>query len=307
VTKLPFGETLTDWGYAGGWLMVRAMPDVLARNVFDVGARYAARDGGPEQLRKNLARVLGTTPAEVPDSLMRASVASYARYWREAFRLPTMNRAELAKRLDRVFIGAEKFAIAREGGRGAVMALPHSGNWDMAGVWLAQNYGTFTTVAERLRPESLYDRFIAYRESLGFEVLPLTGGERSPMEVLAERLRANRFVCLMADRDLTRSGVPVDFFGEVTRLPAGPAKLAIETGSPLHPAHVYYDGDDCVVQINDALDTSSGDVGVITQALADRFAVNIAAHPQDWHMLQPQWVADLSEERRARLEGKDDR
>jgi len=187
-----------------------------------------------------------------------------------------------------------------------VMALPHSGNWDMAGVWLAQKYGTFTTVAERLKPESLYDRFIAYRESLGFEVLPLTGGQRPPMVVLAERLRANKFVCLMADRDLTRSGVQVDFFGEPTRLPAGPAKLAIETGAPLHPAHVYYDGDDCVVQIDDSLDTSSGDVGVITQALADRFAVNIAAHPQDWHMLQPQWLADLSAERRARLEGRDD-
>jgi KDO2-lipid IV(A) lauroyltransferase len=305
--KLPLGDSLTDWGYATGWLVVRAMPETLARNAFDAGARYAARGGGPEQLRKNLARVIGTTPVEVPDSLIRASVASYARYWREAFRLPTMNQAELAKRLDRVFIGAEKFAAAREGGRGAVIALPHSGNWDMAGVWLAQNYGTFTTVAERLKPESLYDRFIAYRESLGFEVLPLTGGQRPPMEVLAERLRDNRFVCLMADRDLTRSGVQVDFFGEPTRLPAGPAKLAIETGAPLHPAHVYYDGDDCVVQIDGALDTSSGDIGVITQALADRFAVNIAAHPQDWHMLQPQWVADLSEERRARLEGKGDR
>jgi KDO2-lipid IV(A) lauroyltransferase len=283
------------------------MPDVLARNVFDVGAWYAARGGGPEQLRKNLARVIGTTPAEVPDSLMRASVASYARYWREAFRLPTMNQVELARRLDRVFIGAEKFADADRGGRGAVIALPHSGNWDMAGVWLAQNYGTFTTVAERLTPESLYDRFIVYRESLGFEVLPLTGGQRPPMEILAERLRANRFVCLMADRDLTRSGVQVNFFGEPTRLPAGPARLAIETGAPLHPAHVYYDGDDCVVQIDDALDTSSGDVGVITQALADRFAVNIAVHPQDWHMLQPQWLADLSAERRARLDGDDDR
>jgi len=304
--KLPLGDSLTDWGYATGWLVVRAMPETLARNAFDAGARYAARGGGPEQLRKNLARVIGTTPVEVPDSLIRASVASYARYWREAFRLPTMNQAELAKRLDRVFIGAEKFAAAREGGRGAVIALPHSGNWDMAGVWLAQNYGTFTTVAERLKPESLYDRFIAYRESLGFEVLPLTGGQRPPMEVLAERLRDNRFVCLMADRDLTRSGVQVDFFGEPTRLPAGPAKLAIETGAPLHPAHVYYDGDDCVVQIDGALDTSSGDIGVITQALADRFAVNIAAHPQDWHMLQPQWVADLSAERRARLDGKDD-
>jgi KDO2-lipid IV(A) lauroyltransferase len=303
--KVPFGDNLTDWGYATGWLMVRAMPEVLARNAFDVGARYAARGGGPEQLRKNLARVIGTTPAEVPDALIRASVASYARYWREAFRLPTMNQAALADRLDRVFIGAEKFDAALVGGRGAVMALPHSGNWDMAGVWLAQKYGTFTTVAERLKPESLYDRFIAYRESLGFEVLPLTGGERPPMEVLAERLEANRFVCLMADRDLTRSGVQVDFFGEPTRLPAGPARLALETGAPLHPAHVYYDGDDCVVQIDDALDTSSGDVGVITQALADRFAVNIAAHPQDWHMLQPQWLADLSAQRRARLEGKD--
>ena len=303
--KVPFGDNLTDWGYATGWLMVRAMPEVLARNAFDAGARYAARGGGPEQLRKNLARVIGTTPAEVPDALIRASVASYARYWREAFRLPTMNQAALAERLDRVFIGAEKFDVALVGGRGAVMALPHSGNWDMAGVWLAQKYGTFTTVAERLKPESLYDRFIAYRESLGFEVLPLTGGERPPMEVLAERLEANRFVCLMADRDLTRSGVQVDFFGEPTRLPAGPARLALETGAPLHPAHVYYDGDDCVVQIDDALDTSSGDVGVITQALADRFAVNIAAHPQDWHMLQPQWLADLSAQRRARLEGKD--
>jgi KDO2-lipid IV(A) lauroyltransferase len=303
--KVPFGDNLTDWGYATGWLMVRAMPEALARNAFDAGARYAARGGGPEQLRKNLARVIGTTPAEVPDALIRASVASYARYWREAFRLPTMNQAALAERLDRVFIGAEKFDAALVGGRGAVMALPHSGNWDMAGVWLAQKYGTFTTVAERLKPESLYDRFIAYRESLGFEVLPLTGGERPSMEVLAERLEANRFVCLMADRDLTRSGVQVDFFGEPTRLPAGPARLALETGAPLHPAHVYYDGDDCVVQIDDALDTSSGDVGVITQALADRFAVNIAAHPQDWHMLQPQWLADLSAQRRARLEGKD--
>ena len=292
---------VADLGYAAGWRLVRAMPDPLARSIFGAGARYAAFGGGPDQLRRNLARVLGTTPAAVPNSLMRASLASYARYWREAFRLPAMNLPKVAARLDRVFIGADKFATAHAAGTGAVMALPHSGNWDMAGVWLAQNYGTFTTVAERLKPESLYDRFIEFRESLGFEVLPATGGDRPPMEILSERLRANRFVCLMADRDLSRSGVPVQFFGEPTRLPAGPAKLALATGAPLHPAHVYYDGPDCVVQIDDAIDTSSGDVGLITQALADRFAVNIAAHPQDWHMLQPLWLADLSEERRARL------
>ncbi|BBX36638.1 lipid A biosynthesis lauroyl acyltransferase [Mycolicibacterium mageritense DSM 44476 = CIP 104973] len=299
--RIPFSAHATDLGYATGWRLVRAMPEFLARNVFDAGAWYASVNGGPEQLRKNLARVLGVAPAEVPGSLMRASLESYARYWREAFRLPSMDLPAVARRLDEVFVGADKLHAAHQAGRGGVLALPHSGNWDMAGVWLAQEFGTFATVAERLKPESLFRRFIEYRESLGFEVFPLSGGERPPFELLSERLRDNKFVCLMAERDLTRNGVEVDFFGEPTRMPAGSAKLAIETGAPLHPVHVHYDGDDCVVEVFDALDTSSGDVRVITQLLADRFAANIAAHPADWHMLQPQWLADLSDERRARL------
>ena len=296
------GGHFTDLGYATGWRLVRAMPELVARNTFEAGALYASRGGGPKQLRKNLARVIGVPPEDVPDGLMRASLASYARYWREAFRLPSMDLAAVARRLDEVFIGADRLVAAADAGRGGVLALPHSGNWDLAGVWLAHTHGTFATVAERLKPESLYRRFIEYRESLGFEMLPLTGGERPPFEVLAERLRQNKFVCLMADRDLTRSGVQVDFFGEPTRMPAGSAKLALETGAPLFPAHVHYDGDDCVVDIQEPLDTSSGDVTVITQALADRFTENIGAHPADWHMMQPQWLADLSDERRARLE-----
>jgi KDO2-lipid IV(A) lauroyltransferase len=166
---------------------------------------------------------------------------------------------------------------------------------------MVYKHGTFTTVAERLKPEPLYRRFIAYRESLGFEMLPLTGGDRSPYEVLAERLRANKVVCLMAERDLTRSGVQVDLFGEPTRMPAGPAKLAIDTGAALLPTHSYYLRDSVVTQVHPPLDTSSGDVAAITQKLADHFARNIAAHPADWHMMQPQWLADLSDERRAKL------
>ena len=126
-------------------------------------------------------------------------------------------------------------------------------------------------------------------------MLPLTGGARPPFEVLAERLRGNGLVCLMSDRDLTRSGVQVDFFGEPTMLPAGPAKLALATGAALLPVHSCYEPDVAVTAIGAPLDISSGDVGAITQALADRFAANIAAHPADWHMLQPQWLADLSE------------
>ena len=295
-------RTTTDWGYAAGWMAVRAVPEFAARTVFDTGARYAARNGGPDQLRKNLARVVGVAPADVPDALMRASLAAYGRYWREAFRLPTMDHRVLARQIDETFRGADNIDAALAEGRGVVMALPHSGNWDMAGVWLARTRGTFTTVAERLKPESLYRRFIAYRESLGFEVLPLSGGERPPFEVLAERLRANRAVCLMAERDLTRSGVEVDFFGEPTRMPSGPAKLAIETGAALLPAHCWNEGESWPVSIHPPLDCSSGDVTTITQALADQFAQNISAHPEDWHMLQPQWLADLSDDRRARLE-----
>ena len=301
--RIPLGGQLSDLGYATGWRVVRAMPEFAARNVFEAGALYASRGGGPEQLRKNLARVIGVPPAKVPGSLIRASLASYARYWREAFRLPSMDHEVLGQKLQEAAQGTEHVEAALRAGKGAILALPHSGNWDMSGIWLTNNYGRFATVAERLKPESLYKRFLEYRESLGFEVLPLTGGARPAFEILAERLRGNGLVALMSDRDLTRSGVHVDLFGEPTRLPAGPAKLALSTGAALLPTHSFYTRDNTVTALYPPLDTSSGDVGVITQALADQFTTNIAAHPADWHMLQPQWMADLPEDRRAKLEG----
>lgn len=302
-SRFSIGDHVTDLGYAAGWRVVRAMPELFARNAFDAGAIYASRNGGPVQLRKNLARVLGVAPEQVPGGVIRASLASYARYWREAFRLPSMDKEKLRPKLEPCLLGRHYIDAALEAGRGVIMPLPHSGNWDMAGVWMVQHYGTFTTVAERLKPESLYKRFMDYRESLGFEMLPLTGGERPPYEVLVERLRDNRIVCLMADRDLTRSGVEVEFFGEATRMPAGSAKLAIETGAQILPTHCYNTRDAWVFDVAGPLDTSSRDITTITQAMADRFARGIAAHPEDWHMMQPQWLADLSEERQAKLRG----
>ena len=123
---------------------------------------------------------------------------------------------------------------------------------------------------------------------------------RNP-DLAAERTRKREELLVATERDLARTGGQVDFFGEPTRMPAGPAKLAINTGAALVPVHCWYDGDDCRVMFGPPLDCASGDVGVVTQALADVFARNIAEHPADWHMLQPQWLADLSDERRARL------
>ncbi|GAA4477155.1 phosphatidylinositol mannoside acyltransferase [Rhodococcus olei] len=306
---MSLAERVSDLGYAAGWRLVRALPDRVATGLFDLGAdfacrrieRAARRGGGPVQLRRNLARVLGVPPERVPDDLIRASVRSYARYWREAFRLPSMDQAELGRRLDSKVLGQEHLEAGLAAGKGVVLALPHSGNWDMAGVWLVQSHGRLSTVAERLKPESLYQRFVEYRESLGFEIFPLSGGETPPFEQLADRLRDNRVVCLLGERDLAERGVPVTFFGEPTRMPAGPAKLAIDTGAVLLPVHCWFEGDDWGFSVDPAIDTSGG-VAAATQALADRFAVNIAAHPADWHMLQPLWLSDLSAARRARME-----
>ena len=300
---MSLGEQLGAAGYVAGWRVVRALPDGLARRLFDAGADVAARrGGGPEQLRRNLARVLGTAPADVPDEMMRASVRSYARYWREAFRLPSMDLAAQARSIDASVTGKEHLEAALAAGRGAVLALPHSGNWDMAGVWLTQTHGQFTTVAERLRPESLYREFVAYRESLGFEIFPLSGGERPPFPQLRDRLEAGGVVCLLGERDLARHGVPVTFFGEPTRMPAGPARLAIDTGAALLPVHCWFTEAGWGFSVEPPVDVSGG-VESATQSLADRFAANIAAHPQDWHMLQPLWWDDLSEARRARMTG----
>ncbi|MFD3703197.1 phosphatidylinositol mannoside acyltransferase [Nocardia sp. NPDC058658] len=294
-------DQLSDWGYAAGWRLVRSAPEGLARKVFNFGADRAVKDGGPEQLRRNLSRVLGVPADQVPDELMRASMRSYARYWREAFRLPSMDHAAIDYHVD----GLEYLDASLEQGRGVIFVLPHSGNWDMAGVWLVQHYDTFTTVAERLKPESLFERFVAYRESLGFEVFPLTGGEQPPFVPLTQRLRENRVVCLMGERDLTGKGVPVDFFGERTWMPAGAAKLAIETGAALMPVHAWFtteaDGTEgWGLKVDAPLDVSGG-VAAATQLLADAFAANIAQHPADWHMLQPLWEGDLSSERLSRI------
>ncbi|GAA5076591.1 phosphatidylinositol mannoside acyltransferase [Nocardia iowensis] len=305
---MSIGERFSDAGYAAGWRLVRALPESTARRLFDWGADRAARKanrafragGAPNQLRRNLARVIGGKPADVPDELIQASIRSYARYWREAFRLPAMDHAALGKL---PVAGTAHLEAGLAAGRGVILVLPHSGNWDMAGVWLVQNHGTFATVNERLKPESLFERFVAYRESLGFEVFPLTGGEQPPFVQLANRLRENKVICLLGERDLTGRGIPVTFFGERTWLPAGAAKLAIETGAALLPVHTWFTADGAEawgMKVEAPVDVSGG-IAAATQILADRFAANIAEHPADWHMLQPMWESDLSEARRGRI------
>lgn len=293
--NVELGGRLAGLGYAAGWHGVRLLPEHTAHALFRAGGDLAGRRGGAgvRQLRANLARVVPKAGQDELDELVTAAMRSYARYWCEVFRLPAMPQQDVYEAVDRGATGQENLLAALEKGNGAIIALTHSGNWDLAGVWLSHRLGQMTTVVERLRPESLFRRFVAFRESLGFEVLPLTGGERPSGEVLAERLRQNKVVCLMADRSLTSSGMPVTFFGERTRMPPGPAFLAATTGAALLPVGSWFSGEEWGFRVHPPVPVRGRrELRAATQAVADIFASDIAAHPADWHMLQPFFSAD---------------
>jgi lauroyl/myristoyl acyltransferase len=288
---------LTEIGYAAAWRVVRTMPRPLAAAAFRAGAEYAYRRGGKgtARLAANLRTVVGPDlPQPEFDRLLRRALRSYARYWLEMFRLPSLSREQIVGgfRLERGDLLGEDVVA----GRGAVVALPHAGNWDAAGAWVAAMGWPITTVAERLKPEGVYEQFLAFRQSLGMEIIPLTGGHQPPLDVLADRIGQAHIVPLLADRDLSARGVDVAFFGGRTRMPAGPALLALRTGAPLYVVSMWYD-DVPRGRLEGPLevpDPQSGPldqrVRALTQQIADCLAAGIAQHPEDWHMLQRMWL-----------------
>lgn len=297
IPSLIFQREFAAAGYLVGWKVISRAPRKMVNKLFYWGADRLSDEGkSMSQLRANLARVVGIE--NVTSQLVRDATRSYARYWSEAFRLPSLTKDQaLQERLAAGIIGREYFDESFNKGKGVILVLPHSGNWDMAGMWLVNNYGSFTTVAERLKPEVLFQAFVDFRESLGFKVLALSGGSQPPFDVLKQRLLAGEVVCLLGERDLPRSGVPVTFFGEETTMPAGPALLAQETGAAIHVVHSWYNAEDDGSNVAWGLSASEPievtTVEETTQKIADGFAANIATHPQDWHMLQALWPADV--------------
>lgn len=300
-------ERLAGAEYAAAWALVRRLPEPLVTRAFRAGADLAARRGGAgvHRLRTNLARVRPDATPDELDLLVRDGLRSYARYWHEVFRLPVLDPAALHAAMDPHVRGIGPSLDTLRAGRGVIYALPHSGNWDVAGVYIVRELARMglpagiTTVVQRLRPDSLFRRFAAYRESLGFEIVTSESGAagRDAHRALTRRLAAGGVVCLIADRDLAASGVDVRFFGEPARFPSGPARLAALTGAALHPACAVFAGDAWGVRVGDEIPVPDrAAVAPAVQALADAFAAMIAERPQDWHMLQPIWAADTARE-----------
>jgi KDO2-lipid IV(A) lauroyltransferase len=300
-------DWLVDRGYALGWALACRVPESWALRAFlfagDIAWRRQGR--GVQRLEANLRRVIGPQASgKELRALSRAGMRSYARYWMEVFRLPVISREQILAGMISPGAGEEAAFAQLAAGRGVVFALPHMGNWEVAGAWIIARGGKkFTTVAERLEPESVYLRFLAFRESLGFEVLPATGGD-SRFGVLAQRLRAGGMVCLPADRDVTGAGIEVEFFGQKARMMGGAAALAVQTGAALMPATLWFEDPGWGVHIHPEIPVPAeggrrDKIAVMMQQLARIFEAGIAAHPEDWHMLQRVFAADFDPDRLA--------
>jgi phosphatidylinositol dimannoside acyltransferase len=271
-----------------------SLPEPWGRRLFGLGgaAAFHLAPGARSVVQGNLGRVLGPTAGpDVLRAATREAFLSYARYWYEAFRIRVMPDEEFMSRWQAE--GAENLEAAVKAGRGAIVALPHIGNWDAAGRWVHLRGWRITAVAELLRPERLFRMFLDNRRALGMSIVPLYD-DRTVGRDLIRRLSENEVIALVADRDLKGRGVPVEMFGETRLVPPGPALLSLVAGSPLLPCATYDTEDGWVVHIDAPLeiertDVLRDDVTTLTRALAGRFERAIAAAPTQWHMFQPAW------------------
>jgi lauroyl/myristoyl acyltransferase len=289
-------ESLSAWLYDVGWKVTRTLPEPAANAVFRqmADALWRRGAGGVRQLEGNLLRVHPDYDNDAIRDLSRAGMRSYLRYWCEAFRLPTWSRQRITETF--VLERQEILDSALEQG-GALMIPGHMANWDHAGAWAAATYGSVTSVAERLKPEKLFHAFLDYRRELGMDILGT--GEADVLRQLTRRLRDGKLVALLGDRDISRSGVHVDFFGQPASFPAGPALLTLMTDVPLHPVTMWFDGEMCRGYVHDRIEVpTAGDrdekIIAMTQQLARGWESGIREHSADWHMLQKVWVADLT-------------
>jgi lauroyl/myristoyl acyltransferase len=284
-------ENLTAYIYFAGWRVVRWLPERFTYSLaYTIADSLTKRNGkSVQRLRSNLQRTReGITSLDL-DLLTLQAMRSYMRYWCDTFRFPDWSKERIQQT---VTVDNEHLlmdAIAAK--TGVIVSLPHAGNWDHAGAYFCGKGVNLVTVAEHLKPEKLFQKFLQYRQDMGMEVLPLDG---RVLGILAQRLRQGALVALVADRDLSRSGIDVTFFGAPSRMPAGPALLALKTQAPLITAFVSYTETGIHIVFKNIVLPTSGtqeeQVAEIVQMTAQHFEDGIKEHPEDWHMLQRIWI-----------------
>ena len=282
--------------YRLGSAIAQTIPGPWVGGAADVAGAVAAQlmRGRRDMVARHQRRVRPELSGRALDRAVDAAFDSYARYWVESVRLPSLGAEELDATFS--YEGYDHIVAAREAGHGVIVALPHLGGWEWAAFWMAQiERVPVSAVVEAVEPPELFEWFVDFRRSLGMNVVPL--GPRAGSESL-RALRNGDVLCLLCDRDIGGGGVEVEFFGERTTLPAGPATLAFRTGAPVVPTAIYFDGDGHRAVVEPPLDAARTgglreDVARLTQDLAHALERLIRSAPEQWHLLQPNWPSDL--------------
>ena len=278
--------------YLFAWKVIGILPEKNAYKLANlVSDRIFRKNGkGVKRLRSNYKRVTPNISSSQLETLTRDGMRSYLRYWFDTFRLNKWSKSRI---IETTFVVRENLLRDPiETKKGCIIALPHAGNWDHAAAYFCSTGIPITAVVEKLKPEAIFKKFLAYRESIGIEAI---SHKEKTIPILMERLNQGKLVALVADRDMSRNGIEVNFLGGIAKMPAGPAILAIKTGSPLVTAYIRYLDKGIEITFDETIKlpvtgSEEEQIKIVTQSMADNFAKRIKDSPVDWHMLQRIWV-----------------
>ena len=279
-------------GYLLAWRIIGVLPEKIAYNLANLISDYIFKKNGKgvKRLRNNYARVQPTISPESLTALTKEGMRSYLRYWIDTFRLNKWSTDRIISTTTVTNEHLLRDPITSK--QGCLVVLPHAGNWDHAAAYFCSTGINLTTVAEKLKPEQIFLKFLAYRESIGIEVLHT---EEKVMPTLLNRLTSGKLVALVADRDLSKNGIEVNFFDGIAKMPSGPARLILDSKSAFISAFITYTKQGIHIEFQDIGPIpTEGSIEVkvqqLTQSMANNFATGIKSSTVNWHMLQRIWV-----------------
>ena len=278
--------------YLFAWKVIGILPEKTAYQLANFVSDQILRKNGKgiQRLRSNYKRVVPSISNSALQALTKEGMRSYLRYWFDTFRLNKWSKSRI---IETTFVVRENLLRDPiETKKGCIIALPHAGNWDHAAAYFCSTGIPITAVVERLKPEAIFKKFLAYRQSIGIEAI---SHREKTIPILMERLNQGKLVALVADRDMSRNGIEVNFLGGIAKMPAGPAILAIKSGSPLVTAYIRYLDEGIEITFDETIQlpisgSEEEQIRIVTQSMADNFAKRIKDSPVDWHMLQRIWV-----------------
>lgn len=278
--------------YLIAWKVIGVLPEKSAYNLANLISDqiYNKNGTGVKRLRSNYQRVEPNISELQLDKLTKDGMRSYLRYWFDTFRLNKWSKSRI---IETTFVVRENLLRDPvESKKGCIIALPHAGNWDHAAAYFCSTGIPLTAVVEKLKPEAIFKKFLAYRQSIGIEAI---SHKEKTIPILMDRLNQGKLIALVADRDMSRNGIEVNFLGGIAKMPAGPAILALKTGSPLITAYIRYLYNGIEITFDETIKlpvtgSEEEQIKIVTQSMADNFALRIKYSPVDWHMLQRIWV-----------------